>query len=254
MRRSSFRIDKDSVINSGEGNAVLLPNLEELLERETEQRNAEESEEGGEVQSQLDRLIATKQKQIRQIEQEIERLHREAEEILARAEAEGEALRQQAQKKGYKEAYQKAQEDVSQERMDEEATFRHFVEEIESGYRDNMARIEDGILQVALSVAEKILSISLERNDEAFLGIVRNTASMLSQENRKSMRVSTEDFARFFGEPESEIWQEMESAGVTVVSDPTLKRGDCIMISDYGSVNTGVRSQMQHIRKELEEG
>ena len=46
--------------------------------------------------------------------------------------------------------------------MDEEATFRHFVEEIESGYRDNMARIEDGILQVALSVAEKILSISLE--------------------------------------------------------------------------------------------
>ena len=68
MRRSSFRIDKDSVINSGEGNAVLLPNLEELLERETEQRNAEESEEGGEVQSQLDRLIATKQKQIRQIE------------------------------------------------------------------------------------------------------------------------------------------------------------------------------------------
>lgn len=246
--RSSFRIDKNSIISSSTENIVILPNLEELLDKE-EDSDLKESEQP----SAEDKMLAAKQKQLRQLVEEQERVRLETEQLIRSAEEQREEIKAQAAQDGYRMAREKAQLEVADERAEEKRAFERIVQEFAQTERQREQLAEQGIGNIAMTVAEKILNVALERDDEAFQGIVRNAANILKQESRKRMRVSEKDFNRFFSSKESELLKEMNSAGVEIISDPTLKMGDCVMESSFGTVNTGVTSQLKHIMSELKE-
>lgn len=247
--RSSFRIDKNSVINSGEDSVVRLPNLEDLLEKEEETAS-----QGSEVQETAeDRLLAAKQKQLRQLQEEQEKTRLETEKMLREAREACDEIRSQAAQEGYRLAYEQAQAAVAEERAEEKKAFEQLALAFRETERQRAELAEEGIAAIAMTVAEKILTVALEREDEAYMGIVRNAASILNQQSKKRMRISERDFQRYFASADSDLLREMESAGVEIISDPTLNMGDCIMESDFGTVNTGVKNQLKHIMKELKE-
>lgn len=237
--RSLFRIDR-SAVQSSTGAYVRLPNLEDLLqpgEPEKEETHALPDEE----EAPEDAELREKRKEIEQLQQEMEQIREEAQQLLAETEEQCKNIQEQARQEGFRSAAEQAEHERAAEREE----FQKLCNTVQAAALEHQRKVEEGIFQVAIAAAEKIVAVELDRSDEAFLQIVRQTAALLQQDTEKAIRVSREDYRRFFAGQED----VMEASGIRIEEDASLKRGDCIMLSEFGTVNTSAGSQLERMKR-----
>ena len=177
----------------------------------------------------------------------------EAADLLARARAEAEELLRQNREDGYQEGFARA-EQVLQGRIEEaERALQSIVEQAERQRDERVAALEAEALQLTMGIAEKILSIELDRNDEAFLSLIRNAMNSIRTEKLVTLRVNPEDYSRFFEERER-IWHtDYGNIEAAVVSDAAVEPYGAIIETDSGTIEAGLDGQLEQIRSSLEE-
>jgi len=122
------------------------------------------------------------------------------------------------------------------------------LSEFRSRLRD---RYERELLEVALGVARKVVQQELAARPEIWLGMIRAAVRHTVDRERLVLRVPTA-LATYLRDAAPELRTVLEDVKeVTVVEDPGLKAGGCVIECRFGEVDIGVETQLEAAERAL---
>ena len=119
------------------------------------------------------------------------------------------------------------------------------VEHFEETRKEYFARVEREVVQLALSIAAKILHREAQVDPMLIGALVQLALGQLKEGAAAAVRVRPQ---------EAKGWQQYFSAqglsaAVSVVEDAELQPGDCILETNLGSVNLSLDVQLKEVEK-----
>lgn len=125
------------------------------------------------------------------------------------------------------------------------ATLKEFSDERAEYFR----KAEGAVVQLALSIARKILQREAELDPMLLSGLVRIALDRMQCGSVVRVRVTTEN---------AEFWRRCgdENGGSTrweISPDDTLDPGDCIVETDLGTANLGFESQLRDVEESFKQ-
>lgn len=265
---SLFRIDRNSLTADGaKPTSVALPGFQDLVklkqtavQQKQEDAPVEEPKEdpqiaknAAELQRQQQALEAKKQ-ELAEVQRQIDELRGQAAGIIEEAQKSADTIRKEATEKGYEEGYREAQDKAAVEAQEAQRKTEDAIMSLKSAADTVYEQVSDSVLDLALFIAEQIIHIELDRNDKAFLGLVRETLTKVKNQNHIILRVCKDEYERLFADPNSDIVQELKNSGIEIRQDLSLQSGDCIAETQFGTINAGIRTQLKRLSGVLTEG
>ncbi|HBU12269.1 MAG TPA: hypothetical protein DEB31_05935 [Clostridiales bacterium] len=253
---SLFRIDGNVLAADGDKpeSVVELPGFEELIEHNgTEPVELSKTEQEDLPEGELDEA-AKKQLALKKLEEKVEAAKKQADDILEQARMKAQQLEEDAQKKGYEDGYAQASASVREEQVKESQLVESVVLSLGRAREEIFDQIEQSVKDFALFIAEQIIKMKLDEGDEAFLNIVRDTLSKVRYQHDIIVNVSKAEYERLFADQDSEIVKELKNSGVEVRQNLTLKSGECVVETEFGTINASIKTQLSRLSRALEEG
>lgn len=166
----------------------------------------------------------------------------QAEEILSQGKTEAEALKQAfTAEMAAAEAERKSRaENVLSEL---EARLRRDYEELVDGMRGK-------VVALVMEIVRKVIGIRMAESDEVFTDMVRDALERLKQTGSVLIRVSPEDYARYFGAARDETGGsvlEALDAGemkITAIEEPNFSKGDLVVESEGEMIDLSIDRQL----------
>ena len=144
------------------------------------------------------------------------------------------------------EVEQRLRKEYEQKLLSERASIVELVAGFEEQRNEYYARVEAEIVQLALSIAAKILHREAQVDPMLVAALVRIAVEKMREGSSVTLRVSAkraDSWRRYFA--------EFPNMGqVEVVEDASLSDQDCIVGTELGSANFGLDTQL----KEVEQG
>lgn len=153
---------------------------------------------------------------------------------------------------GHEEGYEKAYRETSESR-------RGIVEEaneIKRSYLEERSRtlesIEPEVVGLVKEVCEKVLNREMEREDY-MVDLILKGISSLSEKDSLIVRVSKEDYQNVMDFKPEILSKGSLIEDIDVKLDSNLQKGDCVIESSQGNVNSSVSLQIEEMRKLLDD-
>jgi flagellar assembly protein FliH len=143
-------------------------------------------------------------------------------------------------------AEQKVRLEYQQKLLAERSAVTAAVAKFGEERNDYFARVELEIVQLALSIAAKILHREAQVDPMLVAALVRMAVEKMREGSAVTVRVSPGRVAGW----KQYFAQHANMAGVQVAEDPQLTEQDCVLETDLGSANFGLDTQL----KEVEQG
>jgi flagellar assembly protein FliH len=211
--------------------------------------------EGAEDKSKKEDAEATRERIIRQAKWEADDIkrtaEREAEKQRIQTEAECNRLREEtlvsARDAGYNEGYAKGEFDADALRieargvLDEALTTRELL----------FAEIEPEVVALTVKLTQRIVGAEREFNPDLIRILIKSALGEITTNGGIKIRVSSDDVAAAeMGR--DEFLSKMEGGSdVEIIRDLSLKKGDCIIETPYGSVDCSLDGQLEQLRENL---
>lgn len=114
------------------------------------------------------------------------------------------------------------------------------------GVRDRyFVEVEQEVVRLALAIAARVLHREAQVDPLLLTGVVRVALEKMADRSGVMLRVAGADVEAWEG-----VFRSVEpSDRPRVVEDPGLERGDCVLETKMGTVELGVRVQLQEIEK-----
>lgn len=106
--------------------------------------------------------------------------------------------------------------------------------------------LEPYLLDTALHIAERILHYELDRNDQAYISMVRSLLDQAAIAEEVALHLAPGRFSELTAG--GDFAEEMAKRGVEIKRDPALSEEDCLVTSDRGSIKGGAAIQLARIR------
>lgn len=265
---SLFRIDRNSLTADGaKPTSVALPGFQDLVrlkqsavQQKQKEAKAEDPHEDpliAQKEAELkkeEEALAAKKQELAEVQRQIDELRAQAVGIVEEAQASAEQIRKEATEKGYNEGYREAHERAQVEAEEAKRQTEDAIMSLKSAADTVYEQVSDSVLDLALFIAEQVIHIELDRNDQAFLGLVRETLTKVKNQNHIVLRVCKDEYERLFADPNSDVVQELKNSGIEIRQDLSLKGGDCIAETAFGTINAGIRTQLKRLSGVLSEG
>jgi flagellar assembly protein FliH len=182
-------------------------------------------------------------------------LHRasaQAERIVADAQNSAVEIRQGAWQEGYREGREEAQREldalISAQAQDAKRVFKR----LEAYGQDLRQQLLDSVLGLSFSIAEKIINEELKKDDTVYVGIAKRAIQALNASSKFALHVSRSEYERFFKAGAQWMQEDIGCAPFTVICDPAMEEGGCLVESEEGVVDASVNGQMDKLRRILE--
>lgn len=183
----------------------------------------------------------------------------EAEKLLAEAKERAASIEESARQQGYQNGYQQGYQDgmreaeqtISRAVREKEEEAKRVIEKVEAYRQELYQDLLDSVLSLSLDIAEKIINISLERDDLIYKEIAKKAILALESSSKITLRVSPSEYDRFFSQGGQWLGDELGGLPVEVMCDPLLGPGGCIAESEDGVINAGVQDQLQKLSRAL---
>jgi flagellar assembly protein FliH len=120
------------------------------------------------------------------------------------------------------------------------------VREFTASRDQYFARVEREVVELALAIAARILQREAQVDPLLLTGAVRVALGQLAESTAVELRVPA---------PAHEMWAEtlrlMPNLPVTptVVADGEMKEGECVLTTELGRVDLGVRAQLKEVER-----
>lgn len=128
------------------------------------------------------------------------------------------------------------------------------ISKLETKLRDDYAELIDGmhgkIVALVMEIVKKIIGIKLSESDEIFIGLIKDALERLKQTGSVLIRVSPEDFARYFGDIRGDgggsALEALDNGEikVTAVEEPNFSQGDLIVESEGEMIDLSINRQI----------
>ena len=107
--------------------------------------------------------------------------------------------------------------------------------------------MQDEIVALVMEIVRKIINVKLSQSDEVFLGLVQDALEHLKQTGSISIRVSPEDYARYFGRERGIPDLDAGEAKIAIVEEPDFSPGDLIVESEGEIIDLSIDRQVTQI-------
>ena len=174
-----------------------------------------------------------------------------AKELLRDAEAEAERLKAEARRQGFELGYNEGSaegalrfESLTAEHAE---SFSSVLAELKHAGDTMVSDMESDMIDLCFSVLRKVAALDRTTDGEIFKSIIKKAMSQVDLTGKVSIRLSHEDFDRFF--PNGEAIFDINDTAVTaaVVSDPEFSGGDIAVDTDSETVLAGADTQFRNI-------
>lgn len=132
-----------------------------------------------------------------------------------------------------------------------EAMLRRLAETLDELQRlrgDLVRRTEREVVDLALAIARKILHREAAIDRDLLIAMARVALDRLSDATAASIRLHPDDYATTMA---GRGPGATTPHGVQILSDPSVRRGGCVVRSDVGSVDVGTTAQLDEITRTL---
>lgn len=147
------------------------------------------------------------------------------------------AARQQGKLEGRRESEAELERLLQQERQGVAQALEAFVREKQRYF----AGLEKEVVRLSLAIAERVLHREAGMDPMLLAGAARVALEEVKDDRDAVLRVAAEDV------PAWAQTMQREGRAVEVRADPSLRRGECLLETANGSVELGVRAQLQEI-------
>ncbi len=158
------------------------------------------------------------------------------------------SLEREAFTKGYAQG-ERAGAEASASRA--EATLRRLaqtLDDLQALRADLIRRTEREVVELSLAIARKVLQRELSLDRDLLLAMARVALDRLADIATASIRLHPDDYAGvMLGRGPSAV----STHGVAIVADAAVRRGGCVVHSEFGSVDIGVETQIEELTQAL---
>ena len=111
---------------------------------------------------------------------------------------------------------------------------------------------EPKIIELVLAISRKIICDEVEERPAVVLGLVRGALERVRDQNQIIIHVSPEDYE--FILQSRQILQTVVGAerSLTLTADSVLGKGGCLIETSFGTVEAGIDTQLESIRRVLQ--
>lgn len=118
------------------------------------------------------------------------------------------------------------------------------LDELRSLRGELVRRTEREVVELSLAMARKILQREVSLDQELMLAMARVALDRLADAATASIRLHPEDYSLTVAARGSAT---VSSHGVQIVADPAVRRGGCVVQSEFGSVDVGITAQIDEL-------
>lgn len=172
-----------------------------------------------------------------------------AEQRLAAAEAEANAIRRQAREAGLAEG----RETAHQEWEAKQAELNKLVEEIDAERSSFFDRMEPEVARLAVTIAEKVLARELETRPEGVVDLVRSAMKRMREREALRIRLNPDDVA-LVRAAKDELMEEVNGVKkLDLLEDRRVGRGGCVIESSNGILDARIKTQLEELERVISE-
>ena len=124
------------------------------------------------------------------------------------------------------------------------------LEELASLRRTILHQSERQLVQLALALARRIVRREIAADEELLTALARVALDRLGDSGQATIRLHPDDYAR----AAARRVDQLASAHVTVLADPAVSRGGCLVESPFGFVDASIDAQFQELARALLDG
>ena len=185
---------------------------------------------------------------------DIEKIQRDAEEIIIAAKENAVQIEKSAYDKGYEEGYGIGHKEGEQ---NAKTSFQAMVDEGQSiivqshAEREKMIlEAEEAVVNLALDIAKKIILIEIDKGS-VFINMVKHALGKLATANKAMLSLNPEEYQTYFPDGVGEIVTNGGIITFTVEANASLPKGSCTIETEDGTIKAGVDEQIARIRETL---
>ena len=221
---------------AGQPSLEAKPRLDEELLQAAKQQAAE--------------LLAQANQEINEMKVRAEReTAQEAERIKA---ATAEAAKKQGHATGLQQGLDEAKRQMADQLKQTADICNAMVAAAEQESRRILLEAEPKIIELVLAISRKIICDEVEERPAVVLGLVRGALERVRDQNQIIIHVSPEDYE--FILQSRQLLQTVVGAerSLTLTADSVLGKGGCLIETSFGTVEAGIDTQLESIRRVLQ--
>ena len=177
---------------------------------------------------------------------------KEVAQMKALAAEEAEELKFRAAEDGKQQGMSEAKNQMLEQLQKTTERCNALLEAATSEARKIVLGADNQIVELVLAITRKIIYDELEERPEVILGIVRAALERVSDQNHINIHVSLDDYESIL-QARNELQSIVGSEQIlTVTADTVLTRGGCMIETSFGTVEAGVDTQLDSIRRALQ--
>lgn len=185
----------------------------------------------------------------------LKKAREEADSMLSSAQAESEGIfataREEGSKKGYADGFRQAQEELNAEYEQKQEELERQEHLRQENYERQMQELEPKLLDVILTVVEKVFHIQFKDKKEILLYLVGNAIADIEGSKSFRIRVSGEQ-KEFLEHHREEILDRVgHDLSLEIVSDSSLIGNQCIIETETGIFDCSMDVQLKNLIKDL---
>lgn len=120
------------------------------------------------------------------------------------------------------------------------------IEDIAAMRTGIMRRSERDMVHLAVTMAERVLRREVDLDRELLVVMARIAIDRLGEQCAATIHLNPIDFDVVHARRTHELGKSIE-----LVSDPTVPRGGCLVRSSFGTIDTGIESQIRELSRAL---
>jgi flagellar assembly protein FliH len=151
-----------------------------------------------------------------------------------------------AREQGLREARQAVEQQVNAEQKKLQAQIVQSLEQFRLERQSYFHNVEGEVVRLALAIASRVLHREASLDPLLLAGAVRVALEKLGDSSHVLMRVPPREVDR---------WKECFRAAANlriqpgILEDPSLSPGECLLVTELGTIELGVRAQLEEIEK-----
>jgi len=232
-----------------QGGNPLLANAEHI-EMEEDNETALEAHE----QFNLEEMLDDAKKQADEI---LNSAQGEYERVVKDAYDSGMEIMENSRKEGFSEGYKEGYDEGYKDGYSASEVLIEEANEIKSNalahYEQLIEASEATMIQLILDITEKVLQKELDEDDELIFNLVKNGLQRITQTDQLKIRVSELDYINLVSMKKRILPLLDKVNDIHIRQDDSMAKGDCIIETDSGNIDSGVRTQLEFVKSTFEE-
>lgn len=176
-------------------------------------------------------------------EELLEEAQKQADEIIARAEQNSEAIEQAAQEKGLQKVEEIVQEKVNENLNEIRENLSNTIENLTALETNIIEQLDDDLVKLALEIAKKVVRREVSIDREIALTLVQVSLKRLQDRTIAEVHLHPEDFAYVEANREKLKFR----GSIELVADDSISIGGCLIHTETGDIDARLQSQFDEI-------